>query len=91
MELSWSIIVSILAATPLFAVLLLVQFKGFEYVVVKQRWIFVCLFLLPLSAVYDVFYLIRNYLVFKLSSAPKLHQQRVSDIQAQVKQFYFKF
>lgn len=61
-----------------------IKVKGVEYVVVHQRWIFVCLFLLPLSVVFDVYYYVRAWIIFKMCSAPKLHDQRVRDIQRQV-------
>lgn len=64
--------------------LLWVRVKGLDYVIVHQRWIFVCLFLLPLSVLYDVYYYVRAWLIFKTCSAPKLHDQRVRDIQRQV-------
>lgn len=64
--------------------LLWIRVKGLEYVVVHQRWIFVCLFLLPLSVLFDFYYYLRAWLIFKMSSAPKLHDQRVRDIQRQV-------
>ncbi|XP_792094.3 delta(24)-sterol reductase [Strongylocentrotus purpuratus] len=86
-ELSFNVLMSGLAALPVISVLFLIQFKGIEYVIVKQRWIFVCLFLLPLSAVYDVYYFMRNWVVFRMSSAPKLHAERVQDIQSQVKKW----
>lgn len=64
--------------------LLWIRVKGLEYVVVHQRWIFVCLFLLPLSVLFDLYYYLRAWLIFKMCSAPKLHEQRVRDIQRQV-------
>lgn len=64
--------------------LLWIKVKGLEYVMVHQRWIFVCLFLLPLSVIFDVYYYARAWLTFKMCSAPKLHDQRVRDIQRQV-------
>lgn len=64
--------------------LLWIRVKGLEYVVVHQRWIFVCLFLLPLSVLFDFYYYLRAWLIFKMCSAPKLHDQRVRDIQRQV-------
>lgn len=64
--------------------LLWIRVKGLDYVIVHQRWIFVCLFLLPLSVVYDVYYYVRAWIIFKMCSAPKLHDQRVRDIQRQV-------
>lgn len=65
--------------------LIWIRIKGLDYVIVHQRWIFVCLFLLPLSVVYDVYYYVRAWLIFKMCSAPKLHDQRVRDIQRQVR------
>ncbi|KAM4721670.1 delta(24)-sterol reductase isoform 2-T2 [Rhinophrynus dorsalis] len=67
--------------------LLWIKAKGFEHVIVHHRWIFVCLFLLPLSVVFDVYYSVRAWLVFKMCSAPKLHDRRVKEIQDQVRQW----
>lgn len=58
--------------------------KGLEFVLIHQRWVFVCLFLLPLSLIFDIYYYVRAWVVFKLNSAPRLHEQRVRDIQKQV-------
>lgn len=51
----------------------------------NYRWVFVCLFLLPISVVYDVFMYIRTWLIFKLNSAPKQHDKKVQYVQQQVK------
>ncbi|XP_067893059.1 delta(24)-sterol reductase [Heterodontus francisci] len=67
--------------------LLWVRRKGVEYVIIHHRWVFVCLFLLPLSVVFDVYYYLRAWLVFKMCSAPKQHDQRVRDIQRQVREW----
>lgn len=72
------------AAVLVLLFLLWVRVRGVDYVVVHQRWIFVCLFLLPLSAVFDVYYYVRAWLIFKTCSAPKLHDERVRDVQRQV-------
>lgn len=64
--------------------LLWIKVKGLDYVIIHQRWIFVCLFLLPLSVIFDVYYYVRAWMIFKMCSAPKLHDQRVRDIQRQV-------
>lgn len=64
--------------------LLWIRVKGLEFVLIHQRWVFVCLFLLPLSLIFDIYYYVRAWVVFKLSSAPRLHEQRVRDIQKQV-------
>ncbi|CAB1324167.1 unnamed protein product, partial [Coregonus sp. 'balchen'] len=46
--------------------LLWIKMKGLDYVIVHQRWIFVCLFLLPLSVIFDVYYYLRAWLIFKM-------------------------
>lgn len=65
--------------------LLWIKVKGLDYVIIHQRWIFVCLFLLPLSVIFDMYYYVRAWLIFKMCSAPKQHDQRVRDIQRQVR------
>ncbi|XP_039743173.1 delta(24)-sterol reductase [Pteropus medius] len=67
--------------------LLWIRVKGLEFVLIHQRWVFVCLFLLPLSLIFDIYYYMRAWVVFKLSSAPRLHEQRVRDIQKQVREW----
>ncbi|XP_064138091.1 delta(24)-sterol reductase isoform X2 [Loxodonta africana] len=67
--------------------LLWIRVKGLEFVLIHQRWVFVCLFLLPLSLIFDICYYVRAWVVFKLSSAPRLHEQRVRDIQKQVREW----
>ncbi|KAJ8388495.1 hypothetical protein AAFF_G00133710 [Aldrovandia affinis] len=67
--------------------LLWVKVKGLDYVIINQRWIFVCLFLLPLSVIFDVYYYLRAWIIFKMCSAPKQHDQRVRDIQRQVREW----
>lgn len=56
-----------------------------EYIVVEYRWVLVIVALLPLSALWKVWSIIRNYVVFKLNSAPKLHDKKVQEVQRQVK------
>ena len=56
-----------------------------EYLLTHHRWIFVCVFLLPISAIYKVFFYVRNKVTFWLASAPKLHCKRVRAIQQQVR------
>ncbi|GBP61763.1 hypothetical protein EVAR_96007_1 [Eumeta japonica] len=58
-----------------------------EYILVHYRWILV-LFLLPMSAIWKVYSIIRNYLVFKLNSAPKLHDKKVKNVQKQIKKWH---
>lgn len=79
---------AVLSAIVLFIVISLpiyVWIKGVEYVIIKQRWIFVCLFLLPLSVLYEIFLSIRNWLAFKYYSSPQRHDQRVKYVQQQVR------
>lgn len=55
-----------------------------EYILVEYRWVVVVLALLPLSLMWKVYSTVRNYLVFRLSSAPKMHYKKVKDVQGQV-------
>ncbi|XP_013414441.1 delta(24)-sterol reductase [Lingula anatina] len=75
------------AALPVVLSLSWAKFRGLEYILINYRWVFVCFFLLPISVIYDVFYFVRNWIVFKLNSAPKLHDKKVQDVQRQVKQW----
>jgi delta24-sterol reductase len=54
------------------------------YILINYRWVFVCFFLLPLSLIYDVYHLARSWIIFKLNSAPKKHDERVKFVQKQV-------
>lgn len=58
-----------------------------EHVIVHYRWIFV-MFLLPVSCLYDLWYYTRNKIVFALSSAPSKHQEKVADVQRQVREYH---
>lgn len=69
----------------LLLLLLWARYKGIEYVLVHHRWVFVCLFLLPLSVLFDIYSQFRAWAVQKLHSAPLQHSQRVRYIQAQVR------
>ncbi|WAR23698.1 DHC24-like protein [Mya arenaria] len=60
------------------------KYRGMEYIIMHYRWIFVCLFLLPLSVMYDFFMYVRAWLMFKLNSAPKMHDAKVKNVQEQV-------
>jgi delta24-sterol reductase len=64
-----------------------VRYRGLEYILIHYRWIFVCLFLLPVSVVYDAFMYLRVKLVFAFSSAPKQHNTKVQNVQKQVRQW----
>ncbi|XP_050313504.1 delta(24)-sterol reductase-like [Anthonomus grandis grandis] len=58
-----------------------------EYILINYRWVFVCLFLLPISFLYDLWLYFRNWIVFKLTSAPKKHDTKVKYIQKQIHQW----
>ncbi|GAB6032196.1 Delta(24)-sterol reductase [Chamberlinius hualienensis] len=59
----------------------------FEHLIINYRWMFVLFFLLPLSVIYDIFFYMRNRIVFTLRSAPKLHDRRVRNVQQQVREW----
>lgn len=52
----------------------------------EHRGWFVILFVLPISLVYDAWYAFRAWVVRKWFSAPKLHEQRVREVQRQLKE-----
>lgn len=58
--------------------------KGLEYILLNYRWIFVTFFLLPVSLIYDILFYVRNWLIFKLNSAPSKHYEKVAHVQQQV-------
>ncbi|XP_055327201.1 delta(24)-sterol reductase-like [Paramacrobiotus metropolitanus] len=66
---------------------LLIRIRGFEHFVVHYRWVFVCLFLLPASILYNAFFLIRSKIIFALRSAPQNHELRVQEIQEQIRKW----
>ena len=51
----------------------------------EHRGWFVVFFVVPLSLMFDAFFAVRAWIVLKFYSAPELHEERVRDIQAQVK------
>lgn len=55
-----------------------------EYILINYRWVFVCLFLLPISVTYDTLFFIRSKLIFWLNAAPLKHDERVKEVQKQV-------
>ena len=61
------------------------KYRGVEYVLVNYRWVFVVLFLLPVSLVYDLFFYARNWLIFRMNSAPDKHEEKVRRVQQQVR------
>ncbi|XP_026760256.2 delta(24)-sterol reductase-like [Galleria mellonella] len=58
-----------------------------EYVIVEYRWLIVIVALLPISLLWKVWSTFRNWLVFKLNSAPRMHDKKVKDVQRQVKEW----
>ena len=59
----------------------------FEYILTHHRGIFATIFLLPLSALYNGYFSIRNRVIFLVSSAPEKHNARVDYIIAQILQW----
>lgn len=53
------------------------------YTITHHRWVLAC-FLMPVSFVFDSFWMLRVKLVFLLGSAPEKHDERVGDVQRQV-------
>jgi delta24-sterol reductase len=51
----------------------------------EHRGIFVTIFVLPISLMFDIFFTVRAWMVLKFYSAPKLHEERVRHIQKQIK------
>lgn len=58
-----------------------------QHILIHYRWVFVVLFLLPLSALYDVFFYARSWIIFQLNSAPQQHSAKVLKVQEQVRQW----
>ncbi|KAH1029497.1 hypothetical protein HUJ05_002724 [Dendroctonus ponderosae] len=58
-----------------------------EYILIKYRWAFVCVFLLPISLFYDLWFYFRNWIVFKFTSAPKQHDKKVKYVQKQIREW----
>jgi delta24-sterol reductase len=53
-------------------------------VLTEHRGLFVTVFVLPISLAFDVAFALRAWVVLKLYSAPKLHEQRVVGIRTQI-------
>jgi Delta24-sterol reductase len=56
-----------------------------KFIMSEQRWIFVCLFVLPLSLLFDLFWYIRNIIIFKFGNTKESHEEKVRKIQIDVK------
>ena len=63
---------------------ILFAMSQFDSFVIKYRWIFVCLFLLPLTFLFETYNSLRNWFAFKFLSSPKKHADRVTNIQRQI-------
>ncbi|MEI6333018.1 MAG: FAD-binding protein [Methylococcaceae bacterium] len=59
----------------------------FEHILTHYRGLFATLFLLPVSALYSAYTTTRNLIVFKLSSAPVKHEQRVQKLIRQIEEW----
>lgn len=57
-----------------------------EHVIIHYRWLFI-MFLLPLSLLYDIFHVVRSFVVFRLNSAPSKHLDKVREVQRQVREW----
>jgi hypothetical protein len=55
-----------------------------EYILVEYRWVVVITLLMPLSLLWKIWSTLRSYVVFKLNSAPKMHDKKVKNVQKQV-------
>ncbi len=64
--------------------LLWCKIRGLEYILINYRWIFVIFFLMPVSVLYDLYFYIRNMIIFRLNSAPHKHDEKVQEVQRQV-------
>ena len=71
------------AAVPVAVCISWMKYRGLEYILMHYRWIFVVGFLMPLSVLFDLYFFVRNWLVFKLHSAPEKHDERVKSVQKQ--------
>ncbi|CAD6185161.1 unnamed protein product [Caenorhabditis auriculariae] len=58
-----------------------------EWIMFRFRWIFVILFLLPASLIFDSYHFVRNYFIYKLQSAPRAHGRKVARIKRQVREW----
>jgi delta24-sterol reductase len=58
-----------------------------EWFLFRFRWIFVIPLILPASLAYDSYNFVRNWIIFKLQSAPKAHDRKVAKIQKSVKEW----
>lgn len=65
----------------------IIEFKGetlMEVLLIDHRWIIVCFLLLPMSFLYNLYFYVRNAIIFYYNSAPAAHDEKVRKIQKQV-------
>lgn len=60
-----------------------------EILLIDYRWIIVCFFLLPMSFLYNLWFEVRNTIIFHLNSAPRFHDQKVKKVQQQVRSLLY--
>lgn len=58
--------------------------RVFEYILTHYRGVFAVLILLPISVAYGAWVAVRNRLMFRLNTAPALHEKRVRAVIEQV-------
>ncbi|KAJ1959739.1 hypothetical protein IWQ62_004494, partial [Dispira parvispora] len=75
----WRPFVTVFTSTPLAG--MLARF------VERNTWVMILFFALPASFVFDTFFRIRNWYVRSFLAAPKLHDQRVREVQRQVRRW----
>lgn len=64
-----------------------IDFKGetlMEVILIDYRWVIVCFLLLPMSFLYNLWFYVRNIIIFHMNSAPRAHDEKVRRIQRQV-------
>lgn len=70
------------------------DFSIIEFILYRFRWIFVLIFILPASIIFNAYSILRNFFTLKLRSGLKRHDQKVCQIQKQVifiKLFFFLY
>lgn len=57
-----------------------------DYIMTYHQWIFV-IWIVPISVLYDCFWFIRTRLSYTLTNTKGSHEERVKDVQAQVREW----
>lgn len=74
-----------LVTRQLFTRLTMTKFEQiFEHILTHYRGVFATVFLLPISAIYGLYAGLRNWLAFRLNSAPSKHDARVDAVIRQI-------